>query len=372
MSSRRLLLPLFLLFVLLAACEFRPLEVVVDEKVRVRVIVKWQVNFVELYGISPNGMTVMIWPASGGVPIVRTTNADHITVLLEPGSYHMLIFNELTDDYAPYLRFYDADSYERMACRATSFTVVASTRAWDAGATYMYTPEEPRISVALDTFDITRDMVLQDTTIFIPFEEYRDNGYVSYRESEHVFEIPETTWPMTVDLFVRLRIKHRQSLASIEGSISGLADGFYLSQIRRTSETGTIRLNPDQWERIKLGDDADSLGLVTTRVASFGLPYGKELLELRDSADNILTLCFGLANDSLVFRQFKVGKNIKYITPEGREALIRYRQDLRNLELVLDLPDIINLPHVTPAEGAMFDARVDEWEDGGTLDLIGF
>ena len=365
-----------LLLTLFSSCERRPLEVIVDEKVKVRIIVKWKINFVELYGGTPNGMTVMIWNANGGAPIIRTTNADNITVALEPATYHMAIFNELMDDYAPYLRFYDTGSYDLMTCRATTFTVDGVTRGWDDGTTYMYTPEDPRIAVALDTFEITRQMVLQDTSIFIPYEEYRDNGYVNYRESEHVFEIPETPWPMTVDLYVELKLKNYHSLATINGSISGMADGFYMSHINRTAESGTIRFSPDQWTRYRYqyeeGNTSDSLGIISTRVASFGLPYGKELLANRLPTDNVLKLNFLLTNDSVISAEYNVGDIIRYITPEGREAQIRYRQDLQNLKLEMVLPDIIPLPWVFPKGGAGFDATVDDWEDGGTIDLGGF
>lgn len=365
------LLLLLGLLLLTVGCERRPLEVIIDEQVRVRIVVNWNLNFVELYGNTPNGMTVMIWPENSNSPMIRTTNADNITVKLAPGQYRMIIFNELADDYRPYLQFYDADNYDAMALRATTYGGATSPE-WADGTTFMYTPEDPRIAVALDTFDITQQMVMSDTTIFVPYEEYRDHGFVNYRQNEKVYEIPEVPWPMTVDLYVRVRLKHRQSLKAIEGCISGLADGFYLSHIIRTSETGTIMFDPENWDRTKYGEDADSMGLITTRVASFGLPYGKELLSERDSADNILTFNLKLTNDSVVYRQFKVGKDIMYITPEGKEARIRYRQDLQNLQLVVNLPDIIDLPWVQPSAGTGFDAKVDEWEDGGTFDIGGF
>ena len=362
-----------LLALVFVACERRPLEVIVDETVKVRIVVKWKINFVELYGETPNGMTIMIWGSKGGAPIIRTTNADNITVALEPDTYHMVIFNELADDYAPYLHFLDADNYDLMVCRATTFTI-GGTRSWDDGTTYIYTPEDPRIAVALDTFDITPEMVMSDTTVFIPYEQYRDNGFVKYHESELVYEIPEVPWPMTVDLYVELKMRNYQSLKTVEGNISGMADGFYLSHIIRTSESGAIRFNPEEWTRTRYqyGDSGDSLGVVTTRVASFGLPYGKELLSERDSTDNVLRLNLTLTNDSVVSRQFNVGKYIRYITPTGEEARIRYRQDLENLRLEIILPDIIDLPPVHSNAGAGFDARVDEWENGGTFDVGGF
>lgn len=357
-----------LLLTTVTACERRPLEVILDEKVRVRIVAKWEVNFTPLYGSVPNGMTVMIWGSKDTAPMIRTTNANNITVKLAPDTYRLIIFNELAEEYAPYVYFYDSNVYDDMMARAANYT----TRAWDSGTEYMYAPEDPRIAVALDTFEITNEMVMRDTTMFVPYEVYRDDPTLAYRESERIYEIPEVPWPMTVDLYVRVRLKHRQSLKTIEGNISGMADGFFLSKIVRTTNPGILKFDPDNWDRNKYGEDADSMGLITTRVASFGLPYGKELVSERDSADNMLNFNLTLTNDSILNFSFKVGKDIRYITPEGVEARIRYRQDLQNLQLLVELPDIIDLPYVIPKGGTGFNAVVDEWEDGGTFDIGGF
>ncbi len=359
---------LALLFI--TSCERRPLEVLLDDRVRVRIVADWDVNYVALYGNRPNGMTVMLWGENSTAPIIRTTNANSLTVMLPQDTYRLIIFNELMEEYAPYVNFYEANSYDRMVVRSSSY--VAPSRAWDTGLEYMYTPEDPRITVALDTFTITPSMVLRDTTIFVPYEEYRDHGYSAYGDRDRYYEIPELPWPMTVDLYVRVKIKHRQSLKAIEGNITGLADGFYPAHIIRTSESGTLRFDPDNWDKTKFGAETDSMGIITTRLASFGLPYGKELIAERDSADNMLNFSLTLINDSVVNYSYKVGKDIRYITPEGVEARIRYRQDLRNLQLEIELPEIINLPPVFPKGGAGFDAWVDEWDDGGTFEIGGF
>lgn len=364
---RMRLLPLLLVLLLaVIGCERRPLEVHLQETVSVRIVVKWQVNFVELYGSTPNGMTVMVWGSKSTTPIIRTTNSDHVTLKLEPDTYRMVIFNELMDDYAPYVGFFDVNSYDSISQRAA---VYSATR---AGGQWMYTPEDPRIAVAVDTFKVTPEMVLQDSTTFVPYEEYKENGYSSYKESEHVFEIPETPWPMTVDLYVQLKFRNRHSIRSVNGTISGLAEGFYLSRIVRTTESGIIRFNPDYWDRNKFGDEDDNLGVMTTRLATYGMPFGKELIEERAPADNILNLDIELYNDSVIHRTFEVGKLIHYIKPTGEEARIRYRQDLQHLRLIIELPDTIDLPYVLPPGGAGFDAVVDEWEDGGIFDIGGF
>lgn len=369
-SLRSVVYSLLAVVLAVTACDRRPLEVLLDERVRVKIVADWDVNYVELYGHRPNGMTVMIWGSRDTAPMVRTTNADNITVMLPMDTYRLMIFNELMEEYAPYVVFYEPNSYEDMVVRATGYT--AASRAWDTGVNYMYTPEDPRIAVALDTFEITQEMVLQDSTVFVPYEEYRDYGYSHYGERDRTYVIPEVPWPMTVDLYIRVKVKHRQSLKGIEGNISGMADGFLPAHIIRTTDTGTLKFDPDSWDRTKYGDETDSMGIITTRLASFGLPYGKELLSERVPTDNWLNFNLTLTNDSVLYYSFPVGKDIRYITPEGEEARIRYRQDLRHLQLEIELPEIIDLPPVIPTGGAGFDAWVDEWEDGGTFDIGGF
>ena len=354
----------FALLLLLAACDRRPLEVIVSEKVKVRLVVRWKVNFIDIYGTDPTGMTVMVWDSRGSAPIVETTNDNHVTLLLAPDEYHLIVFNQMEREYLPYMRFYQQASYHDMVARNITYTSTADQR------TYTYYPDP--IAVATDTFLITRDMVVQDTTIFVPYEEYISSDISSYTEKIHLYEIPEVPWPMTVNVNLHLNVRHRQSVKAIKASLSGLADGFYLSRIIRTQEQATIEFDAKQWNFQKYGDERDSLGQITNSTPSFGLPYGKELLSQRDSTDNRLDLDITLVNDSLLSYRFNVGKHLRYITPEGREAEIRYRQDLQNLRLEIDLPDIIDLPIVDGNAGAGFDAEVVDWDDGGIIDMGGY
>lgn len=368
--KRNLLMAIALFGVLvIASCDRRPLEVMLDEKVKVNVKINWKVNFVEIYGNMPNGMTVMVWGSSDAVPKIQSTNSDNMTLYLQPDTYRMVIYSDTPEDYA-YQSFFDYYSYDKLAMRSKHF----KTKAWDDGVDYMFYPDE--IGVALDTFLITRDMVERDTTLFVYYDDYKDHMEDIYREHTYTYEIPEVAWPMTVNLEVKAKIKRRQSLKTIEANISGMADGFYLSQIYRTKESGILRLvndNTYQWSIEPMGEDIDSMGYAKFTIPSFGLPYGKELVNLRDPTDNVLSFYITLKDGSAVQCSFNVGKDIKYVTPEGREAEIRYRQDLRNLSLEIDLSDVIILPPVPGGDtGTGFDAKVDEWEDGGTIDMGGF
>lgn len=364
---KRSLTILLTLLLALAGCERRELEVLVDEAVNVRIVVNWQVNFTEIYQTEPTGMTVMLWGDQGS-RIVQSSNDNRVSLRLTPDTYRLIIYNQTESEYAPYLLFHNTHSFDDIAARSTTYSNTATR---EADERLIHYPDP--IAVAVDTFLITPDMVAQDTVIFVPYKDYLAGNTSSYYESERLYEIPETPTPMTVTLSLKAKVKRRQSIKRIEASISGMADGFYLSRINRTTESGTLTFKPDTWQIRPYGDDADSLGIITNQTPSFGLPYGKELLAQRDSTDNMLHFRITLTNDSIQECTFKVGKDIRYLTPEGREAQIRYRQDLHNLHLELDLTDVIVMPPVPGTRnGSGFDARVDDWDDGGTFDMGGF
>jgi len=363
--NRFLTMAAIMVLVVLTGCERRPLEVVADSRVRVRIVINWRVNFTEIYNQEPNGMTVMLWGVNTGARIVESVNGNSASIKLEPDTYQMIIYNDREDEFLPYMSIRDATDYENITMRLQHYT-----RARDTEPPYIYYPEP--IGVAVDTFLITPEMVASDTSIFVPYDEYIDD-YTHEHISERVYEIPEVATPMTVTLYIKAKVKHRQSLKGIEASISGMAEGFYMSQIYRTRETGTIELDPKGWEFVTYGEEKDSMGIIANKTVTFGLPHGKELLDERNAEDNVLTLDITLANDSVQHCTFNVGKDIRYITPEGREAQIRYRQDLHDLKLELDLSDVIVMPPMPdPGGGAGFDAKVIDWEDGGTIDIGGF
>ena len=368
-----LVLQLIVLFV--TSCERRPLEVIVDNRVKVRIVVRWKINFVPLYNETPSGMTVRIFSSDNRVVYDEMTHRDTVTVALEPDTYRMVIYNEVASEYADYgMRFYDYNDYDLVTFRSSQYT--RATGALAEGVSHLVPPEYPHIAVACDTFEVTRDMVLQDTTMFIPYEEFRDNGYEAYREHTRLVEFDEEPWPMTVNLHLALLVKHRDRLSRIEGSLSGMSDGFHVTKVIRTTETASLWIDPsaDKWRRAKYSEDADQLGLLQTQVACYGLPYGKETAEERTETDNVLSLRLTLTDGKSYDFTYNVGKLIRYIDPETEiEKRVRKRQDLRNLRLEVNLPDPIDLPDVDPTTtGAGFDAEVAEWEDGGTIDMGGF
>ena len=372
------------------ACDRRPLEVIVAERVNVRLVVNWRFYFdrpfsttptfdtsladsafmdsaaYSYYGGVPNGMTFMLWGRNTGDRIVQTANGHTATVSLRPDTYQLIVFSNTEDEYH-YMSLRNRDSFDDVTMRLHHY---AASDARADGGEYIWYPDP--IGVAVDTFEITRQMAMRDTIIFVPYDDYLDGHHQRQTESEHYWEIPERATPMTVTLYVKAKVKHRQSMKSIKASISGMAEGFYLSRINRTTESGTIELDPNGWQFVTYGEESDSMGIIANKTATFGLPYGKELLAERNAEDNVLSFNILLANDSVQRCSFNVGKDIRYLTPEGREAQVRYRQDLHDLRLEIDLSDVIVMPPMPARGGAGFDAKVLDWEEGGTFDIGGF
>lgn len=358
------------LALMLCACERRPLEVMLGEEVRVDLVIDWVTNHAEIYKEQPNGMTVMVWGSDLSRPVkVTSVNGHRVSFLLPPDTYRLLVHNETSQEFA-YQSFHDYYDYVASAMRSSHYT---SVKAWDAGVDYIQYPDPVGITAA--EFVISDDMAESDTIIFIPYEDWRKNGASYYDVPVRLYTIEELAWPMTVNLAVRAKVRRPQSLASIEGAISGMAEGFYLSRVNRTAESGSLRLVNDdsyRWSFETRGEPQDSAGYIHFTIPSFGLPYGRELLAQRRDSDNMLAFHFTLTDGTVIDTTFAVGRQIRYITPEGREAEIRYREDLYNLELEIDLDDeIIFPPSDSDGGNAGFDADVDRWDDE-EVDLGGF
>ena len=356
-----------LLLSLLCACARRPLEVMLDEDVAVQLVVDWRINHAEIYNQVPNGMTVLVWNSEGTLVKVTSVNSDRVTLNLPPDTYRLIVHNETAPEF-PYQSFFDYHNHNDIAMRASHYT----TKAWDSGIDYIQYPDP--VGVTASQFVITDEMVDGDSIIFVWYEDWKNHGPGYYERPTKVHTIEEVAWPMTVNLDIKAKVKRPQGISSIEGYISGMAEGFYLSRVNRTAEHGTLRLINDntlRWTLETCGEKQDSTGYIRFTIPSFGLPYGRELLEQRMEEDNVLTLHVTLTDGTEIDKTYDVGKQIRYITPEGREAEIRYRQDLHNLALVLDLSEEIVLPPSASQEASGFDAEVDQWDDE-EVDLGGF
>ena len=123
MNKRSLTYCIFCLTLLatIVACDRRPLEVIVNNTVRVDVVARWRVVYVDLYGSVPTGMTVMVWGDDSRTPLVETTNEDRVTLRLKEGNYRVLVYNQMEREFLPYMRFYNQTSYDNIMARNTTY-----------------------------------------------------------------------------------------------------------------------------------------------------------------------------------------------------------------------------------------------------------
>lgn len=99
-------------------------------------------------------MTVMVFPWSGGAPhTVLTNEITHADFSLEPGKYHVLVFNQSTTEFGT-LDFLGMDSYEM--ARAV---VLHTTSRWYSRGDNELIGVEPEwlASDKLDEFDVFGD-----------------------------------------------------------------------------------------------------------------------------------------------------------------------------------------------------------------------
>ena len=332
--------------------------------------VDWESRF----GEKPTGMTIML--AKDGDTITYTDITNHVdeyTIELEPGTYKMLIFNNTTGEFGS-MRFGKTNSFNDIYAYAAQLKRMNDF--WDVNVTYMQEPEA--IGCVVDTFTVLPEMTDGEPR-FVYYKDKVPNEF----EGLNLFETVE---PMTTELYVRVKVIGINYMASVIGNISGMADGFLLSQAWRRPNSGYHLL--DNWTKVTAPNTAREttradeveedysiakVGYIATKVRVFGLPRGKELLSERSDVSNLLTLCFTLIDDKQCVFRYPVGKEIKYRERDVGEYFGKADVSLE-LDLLLEAPfyedpEVPNLPYAQPKGTGAFDAEVSPWGEEETIDI---
>lgn len=346
-------------FAALSSCNRYEIESYYTGKADVRVNIDWETRF----GEKPSGMTIMLAKDStDDIIFTDVTNfVDNYDLQLEPGTYRMLIFNLSSGEYGS-MRFFqmknftEAYAYAEQLQRTTSF--------WDVNVSYMREPEY--IGCVVDTFTILPEM----TDGKFRFVNWRDKIEGNYEE----LVLNEVVEPMVTTLFVRVKVIGYKYMTHVIGNISGMANGFLLTQGWRREQTGYHLL--DNWSSMPSADPADtirSVGYLTTKISCYGLPHGRELISQRDSMSNMLSLMFTLIDDRQMVFRYPVGKHIRYRNADENGYFSRHDVTL-DLELLLEAPfftddEVPNLPYSQPTGTGAFDAEVAPWGDEENIDI---
>ncbi|MBQ9523825.1 MAG: DUF5119 domain-containing protein [Bacteroidaceae bacterium] len=365
----RLIGPMLLMLLALISCDRYELEQYYTGKAKVRVNVDWMSHF----GERPSGMTIMLAKDGDAITFSDITHdVDGYDLDLEPGYYKMLIFNRTSGEYGS-MGFNQMKSFEQAYAYAQQQQ--RSPDFWDVNTSYMREPED--IGCAVDTFTILPEMV-DDRFRFV---NWKDKG----GDQVDTVNIQEVVDPMTTEMYIRVRVIGIKYMASVIGNISGMANGFLLTQAWRRPQRGYHLL--DNWQCSPITyEDADSLksvGYITTTIRTFGLPHGNEMIEQRDSTSNVLSLCFTLIDDTRHVFRYPVGKMIRYrntdtdpSTPSNtRGGFYFSKSDVTlELDLIVDAPfynddEVPNLPYAQPSGTGAFDADVEPWGDEEIIDI---
>lgn len=364
-----LMSPIIALLLVLTSCERYELEQYYTGKAKVHVDVDWET----LFGERPSGMTVMLAKDGDAITFSDITHdVDGYDLELEPGYYKMLVFNRTSGEFGS-MKFSQMKSFEQAYTYAQRQE--RTTEFWDINADYMREPEN--IGCAVDTFTILPEMV-DDQFRFVNWKDKKGDRV-------DTVNINEVVAPMVTEMYIRVRVLGAKYMSSVIGSISGMANGFLLTQAWRRSERGYHLL--DHWQRSPItyegGDSLKSMAYITTTISTFGLPHGNEMVEQRDSMSNLLSLCFTLIDGKQHVFHYPVGKMIRYrntdtdpSTPSNtRGGFYFSKSDVTlELDLIVDAPfynddEVPNLPYAQPSGTGAFDADVEPWGDEEIIDI---
>ena len=357
----------FLLLFLVMSCYREPLELYYDGKADAQITYDWMSE----YGNRPDGMTLMLAHDSDLISYYDVThNIDVTNMRANSGEYKLTVMNNTFSEYST-VNFYDRNSHNNIRVKSKTY-YVESENIWDNGRTYLEQPE--KIGVGIDTFKVSNVI---DSLIFY---DYRDEATPdTIHLKRHV-----VIEPMTTTLRVRVKVRGISYMRSMEGYITGMADGFYLNQRWRTKEVGTIKL--ENWERdydyekslsVKRrdGDTLETnVGWMTCNVETFGLPHGRELLKDRTPQSNYIMLHFTLLDGRTTDFAYQVGRDIRYVGDDGTLTYFYQADVALQLDLVIDAPFYDNdevpiMPYSQPEGSGQFEAEVEDWGDDVNVDV---
>ena len=293
-----------------------------SDRKMVRVNVDWHLFDKEV----PTGMTVMVFPWSGGAPhTVLTNEITHADFSLEPGKYRILVFNQSTTEFGT-LDFLGMDSYE--TARAV---VQHTTSRWYSRGGDELIGVEPEwlASDKLDEFDVSDDFS----------------------------EVTLTPKNVLSQIQVSVKVPGIKNLRYVRGSLTGISEGFLLGQGKPLLSKVTYLL--ESWTKSVDENDA-TLGTLKASVKCFGLPETAH----SDAENNQLSLSALLIdNKTQVDHQFAVGDKFK---KDENSSELGYTVSL-HVDVKVPKP----LPEVKPSEGSSggFDVTIQDWDKPEDIDI---
>lgn len=311
---------------------------------RARINVDWSKFDKEV----PTGMTVMVYPDTGGKPYtLLTNNINYVLADLEAGTYNTLVYNQSTSEYASVL-FTGMESYHTATVAAKEYKSrwyssrselekIAMQPEWvgvDAKTGAVVTPEMVRITGEENFASITQK------------GEAKTEFVIASHIAHNIIH--------TVNVKVHLNAVY--NLRSARASLTGMAAEYKFS-IDETTEDKVTHLQ-ESWTLVR--DKVDpTRGYITAKFKCLGLPIN----HTSQPDDNEFVLSLLLVDDTTVMDfPFKVGSKLQKVYNEKGEYVLEL-----NLELWIEEP----LPDVKPSDSGEsgFNATVDDWGEEEKVEI---
>lgn len=344
MTHKTFIFALTLAAILVAGCSIEP-PLHLRQSMEVIVKVLWKA---EVYpdGRKPDGVTFYVFREGEFYMQHTTANVDSCVLQLAPGRYKLYMISQSPEEY------WTMDFEDMQDIDNARVSVVETKSSWYTRADDEVLINNPELIVAgvSDEFEVTEAMIeLQNRTITKAGEN------VVY----YTILVPVDPQSITSQYWVTIYSDNADVLKSVRASTTGMARTFYLTQGKTGDEEGTQLIT--QWT-LTMDDPERRVGHLDGYVTTFGFPRGELPSAQRDSTLNVSTLL--VDNETVENYKFYVGDKIKLEDnpPEG------YRY-LYHIIFGSIFEPAIHPKDVEPPVDAGFDALVDEWEEGATLDV---
>jgi hypothetical protein len=382
-----------------AGCR-RDLWVYQDNFKQVELDIDWR-NYFREWAINPNvdpaqdpgGMTVWFFPKDGRTSYQTTTaEVRHFETYLSEGDYDGLVIDYSPSEYG-HQEFVGMEYANTAKVQATANSYQADSIPELYGdAAYNGSKPLPKKytnglyeiawepeNIANDTLHLTVNTGKYDR--YIPYEE-RETYQSSLQHQFFKLEPLLIPWNMRV----RIYIKGIYYLYGVEGSIAGLADGYYLVDCK-TSETPCL-LKIDDWEvhldpQTHMYDNEGGLGYIAKTFKTWGpmnfenrnwdVHVPQRPLSDREYRTNAAIDTYSYEELANRYAN-EIRINLKFLLRD-RHTVKYYHFDVGNLvnvfrneyALRIDLMDDYNdmpvLPAVEAYNGTGFDGIVVPWEN---------
>jgi hypothetical protein len=366
----------FSLFLLVAfagaGCQRRPLELMINNTIRVIVRCVWEVKAYP-EGEKPTGITLYFFKDGEFFKSITTASVDSVEVQLDKGHYNMYLIGQTEGEYSSMV-FDSMMDYED-----ASTSLKERPADWASRGQGELIVRDPEVLVAgvAKEFDITQEMVEEYQTYYADWYEQQqrlaansetkasvlDERNLAFLEEKIQYltvRIPVYPKNVVSQFQISIYAGNIDVLKSMRASTSGMARTFEITQ-DVTDKPGATQVIT-AW-RVNVDDLEHRIGHVEGIINTFGLPDGQHPSSLRDSTLNVSALL--VDGKTVTDYTFNVGDKIRELPPNPG-----YRQ-LLSLVLGSSAEPMITFPDVEQEDsgGGGFTANVADWGEEMEVDI---